>query len=239
MKSLARKLLEELSNAELVGYEWRSTSGEKYSAREEGLIPAQVSDWSNSLIATQSGRNIVHIYWIKKDGKVKPYGRNIALQVLGFSTKKELEREVKPFEEKIKLDRYIVQNNLEDIQRLNNEKYFTSPPIKGRNYNGKKVSPSAKDVLNYFRESVAHCNFHDGNDLRMSNVIFFKIGDSFTGIVTHDNESENKKNLKNFPKESNALSYLESHLGGFKRITFKEMKTLAEQSQSLIDWSIK
>lgn len=234
MKSLARKLLEELNDAELVGYQWISTNGEKYSAREEGMIPTQVSDWDNSIIATQSGRKIVHVYWIKKDGEVKPYGKNIALKVLGISDDRQLENDVKPYIEKIAEDKGKVRNWLEDAQRLNNEEYFTSAPMQD-NFNGKKISPSAKDVLTYYRESVAYANSHDGTDLLMSKVIFFQIGDSYTGIITHADNSENERSLKDYPKESNALSYLENHFKGFRRISFKEMKGLAEQSKSLIN----
>jgi len=70
--------------SKLIGYEWKTETGEKFSAYDGGLIPAKVSDWSQAEKSQLSGRTIVHIYWIEKDGQILPYGKNSAMKELGI-----------------------------------------------------------------------------------------------------------------------------------------------------------
>ena len=74
------------TGASIVGYEWRSTMGEKFSAREGGMVEARVSDWDNADESTGTGRAIVHVFYVAHpDGTVKPEGIRSAQNVLGIS----------------------------------------------------------------------------------------------------------------------------------------------------------
>jgi hypothetical protein len=70
--------------SKLVGYEWKTESGEKFSAYDGGLVACKVSDWNQAEKSQLSGRTIVHIYWIEKDGQLLPYGKNSAMKELGI-----------------------------------------------------------------------------------------------------------------------------------------------------------
>jgi len=73
-----------MSESKLVGYEWKTEKGEKFSAYDGGLIPAKVSDWSQAEKSQLSGRTIVHIYWILKDNQILPFGKNSAMKELNI-----------------------------------------------------------------------------------------------------------------------------------------------------------
>jgi len=73
-----------MSDSKLVGYEWKTEKGEKFSAYDGGLIPAKISDWSQAEKSQLSGRTIVHIYWILKDGEILPFGKNSAMKELNI-----------------------------------------------------------------------------------------------------------------------------------------------------------
>ncbi len=70
---------------ELVDYEWRWKWGTKFSNREGGDVDARVSDWEDKDVSTGTGRNIVHVYYIKngKTGVVEPHGIESAKKMLG------------------------------------------------------------------------------------------------------------------------------------------------------------
>lgn len=70
----------------LVGYEWRTVEGEKWSDYEGGLVATKVSDWDRAEQCESCGRKIVHIFWVKdKDtGDVHPYGREHLHTALGY-----------------------------------------------------------------------------------------------------------------------------------------------------------
>lgn len=74
-----------LSGASLVGYEWRSTVGEKWNAHEGGFIAARVSDWDRSDQSQGTGREIVHVYYVQHpDGRITPEGIQSAKHLLGL-----------------------------------------------------------------------------------------------------------------------------------------------------------
>lgn len=74
------------TGASIVGYEWRSTMGEKYSAREGGMVEARISDWDNADESTGTGRSIVHVFYVEHpNGKVHPEGIRSAQTVLGIN----------------------------------------------------------------------------------------------------------------------------------------------------------
>jgi hypothetical protein len=74
------------TGASIVGYEWRSTMGEKYSAREGGMVDARVSDWDNADESTGTGRAIVHVFYVEHpNGTVHPEGIRSAQTVLGIN----------------------------------------------------------------------------------------------------------------------------------------------------------
>lgn len=71
---------------DIVGYEWRTREGERYSAYEGGLAPGKISDWDKSEISAPTGRKIVHVYWVREpDGTVRPYGKQAAAKAMGWS----------------------------------------------------------------------------------------------------------------------------------------------------------
>ena len=93
----------------LVGYEWRTAEGEKWSDYEGGLVATKVSDWDRAEKCVTCGRKIVHIFWVKdKDtGKVNPYGRDHLHEALGY--RKELSKK--------QVDNF--KSKFEDIARMN------------------------------------------------------------------------------------------------------------------------
>jgi hypothetical protein len=71
--------------SEVVGYEWRSKIGDSHSAREGGLVSKRISDWDNSDVSTGTGRDIVHVFHVRRpDGTVTPEGINSASNLLGI-----------------------------------------------------------------------------------------------------------------------------------------------------------
>lgn len=85
----------------LVGYEWRSIDGERFSAWEDGLVNTKVSDWENYEISKGSGRKIVHIYFIKDETGIHPYGKQTAMKKLGLTTSKNLDRVANRFHKEV------------------------------------------------------------------------------------------------------------------------------------------
>jgi hypothetical protein len=70
----------------LVGYEWRTVEGEKWSDYEGGLVATKVSDWDRAEKCESCGRRIVHIFWVqdKDTGAVNSYGKEHLHQALGY-----------------------------------------------------------------------------------------------------------------------------------------------------------
>ena len=74
------------TGAKIVGYEWRSTMGEKWSNAKQEYVEARVSDWDNSDTSTGTGRDIVHVFYVEHpDGRVRPEGIRSAQNVLGIN----------------------------------------------------------------------------------------------------------------------------------------------------------
>lgn len=74
------------TGAKIIGYEWRSTMGEKWNQREGGYVDARVSDWDNADESKGTGRQIVHVYFVEHpDGRVTTEGIRSAQNVLGIS----------------------------------------------------------------------------------------------------------------------------------------------------------
>lgn len=74
------------NGAEIVGYEWRSMMGEKWSNREGGYVEARVSNWDDADKSTGTGREIVHVFYVKHpDGVIRPEGIRSAQSVLGIN----------------------------------------------------------------------------------------------------------------------------------------------------------
>lgn len=73
------------NGAQALAYEWRWKWGEKFSGREDGMVPAKVSDFSNSESCATCGRSIVHVFWVRDvDGQVRPYGKEHLHIALGY-----------------------------------------------------------------------------------------------------------------------------------------------------------
>ena len=138
---------------QLVGYEWRSMKGEKYSSHEYGLIPARVSDWGRYEISEGSGREIVHVYWIRgEDGKVAPYGKQTAAKALGLDGAR-LAKKVDRFIEEQQKAKAIKDSDIARWNRIFEGAKATSVKEANREYRmrnieaAKSLSREGKDVL--------------------------------------------------------------------------------------------
>jgi hypothetical protein len=71
------------TGAEIVGYEWASTI-------EEGMYrDRKVSDWTKAQTSVPTGRQIVHLFWVREpNGKVTLMGVNAAKNALGLGESK-------------------------------------------------------------------------------------------------------------------------------------------------------
>lgn len=74
------------TGAAIVGYEWRSKMGEKWSNREGGYVEGRVSDWDRSDTSSGTGRDIVHVFYVSHpNGNYTAEGIRSAQNVLGIS----------------------------------------------------------------------------------------------------------------------------------------------------------
>jgi len=200
--------------AELVGYEWRSTDGARYSAREEGYVDAKVSDWSRCEISELSRKRIVHVYWIKgEDGKVKPYGKVSALKTLNLPYERQLEKKIKPFVDKINLDRCAIE--MKFMEWKTNAAYMKKT---GR----PDCSTDDKNSINYHMTSLSEIPYRvwryashiagtSGKPVSECNVFF-----RYEGYWACFSVGDGKKDTS----RANVLAYLEAHK--IKEVPFRE-----------------
>ena len=214
MGSLRKEDVSEAVKAELVGYEWRTTDGVKYSAREEGMVDGKVSDWSRSETSEISRKRIVHIYWIKgEDGKVKPYGKTSALKALGLYYDRELERKIKPFVDKIQHDQIAIRNqfaewktNIEYMKKSGRPDCSSDDP-KSLNYHLTKLSAKPSRVWRF----AAHVAQRESVKVSES-CVFFKLDGYWACFSVGEG--------KNDVSRANVLAYLEANR--IKEIPFRE-----------------
>lgn len=115
---------------EIVGYEWRTQKGEKFSAWDGGLVPAKVSDWDAAEVSELSGRKIVHVYWIKEpNGEVKPYGKTSALKRLGYKNPAKLEKTAQRLVNEAEARK---RNRANEIESLSKRKVTAETPLEAR-----------------------------------------------------------------------------------------------------------
>ena len=198
----------------LVGYEWRTTDGVRYSAREEGMVDGKVSDWSRAETSEISRKRIVHIYWIKgEDGKVKPYGKHSALKALGLWYDRELDRKIKPFVDKIQHDQAAIRNfflelktNAEYIRKSGRPDCSSDDP-KSINYHLTKLSAKPSRVWRFASHVV---RLKSGK--MTENCVFFK----YEGLWACFSVGEGKNEVS----RANVLAYLEANK--IKEIPFRE-----------------
>jgi len=139
--------------SKLVGYEWRTEKGEKFSSYDGGIVSAKVSDWSHSEKSQLSGRNIVHIYWILKDDQLLPFGKDSALKELG----------IKQGTLKTKVNEYMSKalKEAEDFKWLlkainKTEKYSSIQEANGY-YKKLNYSPMHEKGINYLNNTACFC----------------------------------------------------------------------------------
>lgn len=213
--SLRKEDVSEAVKAELVGYEWRTTDGVKYSAREEGMVDGKVSDWSRSETSEISKKRIVHIYWIKgEDGKVKPYGKTSALKALGLYYDRELERKIKPFVDKIQHDQIAIRSqfaewksNIEYMKKTGRPDCSSDDPRDKFNYHLTKLSAKPSRVWR-FASHIARME-----SVKVSEAcVFFKLD----GYWACFSVGEGKDDVS----RANVLAYLEANK--IKEIPFRE-----------------
>lgn len=214
LHTLKKESVSEAVKAELVGYEWRTTDGVRYSAREEGMVDGKVSDWSRSETSEISRKKIVHIYWIKgEDGKVKPYGKHSALKALGMYYDRELERKIKPFVDKIQHDQIAIRNqfaewktNIEYMKKSGRPDCSSDDP-KSLNYHLTKLSAKPSRVWR-FASHIAQ-----RESVKVSEAcVFFKLEGYWACFSVGEG--------KNDVSRANVLAYLEANK--IKEIPFRE-----------------
>lgn len=205
----------EASAPRLVGYEWRTTDGVRYSAREEGMVDGKVSDWSRSETSEISKKKIVHIYWIEgEDGKVKPYGKHSALKALGLWYERELERKIKPFVDKIQHDQIAIRSqfaewksNIEYMKKSGRPDCSSEDPRDKFNYHLTKLSAKPSRVWRF----AAHVAQRES--VKVSEAcVFFKLDGYWACFSVGEG--------KNDVSRANVLAYLEANK--IKEIPFRE-----------------
>jgi len=141
--------------SKLVGYEWKTEKGEKFSAYDGGLIPCKISDWSQAEKSQLSGRTIVHIYWIEKDGQLLPYGKNSAMKELGIKagTIKKMAEEYMSKAKKQAEDYKFLLRSIETIQK------YSSIEIANNAYINLNYSPlhTPRPRISYLENTVCFC----------------------------------------------------------------------------------
>ena len=81
-----KKPIQGPTGAAIIGYEWRSKMGEKWSNREGGYVEGRVSDWDNSDTSKGTGRDIVHVFYVQHpDKSITIEGIRSAQNVLGIA----------------------------------------------------------------------------------------------------------------------------------------------------------
>ncbi|MBQ7609088.1 MAG: hypothetical protein IJU76_14155 [Desulfovibrionaceae bacterium] len=153
----------------IVRYEWRSMEGERYDAREEGLVSATVSDWDSALISAGSGRKIVHIFYVDDGtGNVQPYGKQTAMQLVYRD-----------------MAEHVASSRLNKIQREFERK--EQERISEINWRVRdKINMATNDKqLAHLRATDAYWSVkeHVPDITYLGNVVLFKKGDMFTYMV--------------------------------------------------------
>jgi hypothetical protein len=201
--------LAEAKRPQLVGYEWRTKQGIRFSAREEGMVEAKVSDWDNALVSEISKKKIVHIYWIQgEDGKARPHGKISAMKALGMY-EPQLKQSIKPYVDKINLDRYNMEAYLKEYSK---RAMSSSPDSSSEGMSA--VSQDAAKVYNYARHCIAK-----GNGRMSENTVFTRIGKCYVCFIVGINP-------KTDPSKTNAVGTLQDE--GYPVIEWKEMKAIAK-----------
>ena len=140
------------TGAKIVGYEWRSTMGEKWSNREGGYVDARVSDWDNADKSTGTGRDIVHVFYVEHPGgTVRPEGIRSAQNVLGINESRLMTIAKK----ERAAQQYREQQERADVEAFT-KVAKPSPAEAARDYRQKNYSPMRSFEENdaIFRQSV-------------------------------------------------------------------------------------
>ena len=189
----------------LIGYEWRSKLGEKYSAHEEGLVPARVSDWDNHAVSEISNRKIVHVYFIRdENGEIKPYGKESAMKKLGYRDN-ELKQKIQPYIKKAMRDKKVMDDLLKDyLRRIENGNIH---------YNGLSAANSNPyNVYRFGQQGVV------GKGTMSNNAVFVKLPKNNYAVFFAGIDGRPEK------------QFVEDMLTnkGFEIISWKDMKKLTE-----------
>lgn len=209
LSSSSCQSLAEAKRPQLVGYEWRTKQGIRFSAREKGMVEAKVSDWDNALVSEISKKKIVHIYWIQgEDGKARPYGKISALKMLGMY-EPQLKQSIKPYVDKINLDRYNMEAYLKEYIRRASSDHPDDPKVEMS-----AVSQNPSKVYAYARHCIAK-----GNGRMSENAVFTKIGKCYVCFIVG-------LNPKTDPSRVNAIGTLQDE--GYSIMDWKEMKAIGK-----------
>lgn len=195
-----------VAHPELVGYEWKSMIGSKWSNREEGMVEGRISDWDNKETSELSGRDIVHVYHIRdEDGVVRPYGRASAAKKLGLHDK-ALNNAIKPYITKAQREEKQIADSLKEKMWRIKKGYTASTAGKT------SVSTNPQHVYEFAREQV----FRDKGKMS-ENVVFAKMPQGNYGVFFVGG--------KNAPDKERTVAQLKKE--GIDTLEWKEMKALA------------
>ena len=173
------------------------------------MVEARVSDWDNAVVSELSKKKIVHIYWIEgEDGKSRPYGKISAMKILGLY-EPQLKKSIKPYVDKINLDKYNMDAYLKDYIRR-----ATSNRPDDSSIEMSAVSQNPSKVYAYARHCISR-----GNGKMSENAVFTKIENCYVCFIVG-------MNSKIDPSRTNAISTLEEK--GYSIMDWKEMKAIGK-----------
>jgi len=119
----------------LVAYQHVRTLGEKESQRD-GLIGAFVSDWDSAKNCTFCNRLIVHIFWVKIDNEIKPFGKEHLHEALGYKSEKNVnskkliaELEYRQNQDTTKLNFFLLKRVESSIEEANSDYKKYNPEL--------------------------------------------------------------------------------------------------------------
>lgn len=73
----------------LTGYEWAYKVDEKWSSREQALVLGKVSDWDAASASDETGRDLVHKFFVETPEGEKIVSAESLYYILGFTDKKQ------------------------------------------------------------------------------------------------------------------------------------------------------
>jgi hypothetical protein len=149
---------------QIIGYNWKSRLGEKYSEYEGGMVNARVSDWENPSESKGTGRKIVHEYYVQHpDGSITVEGIRSAQNILGIS-----ETRLQTIAKNERAARELQQQNEDKTAKSIESRAFDSPDEAARQWRKLNYSPLVPFETSQERFNASTSLEKDGKFLRVS-----------------------------------------------------------------------